>query len=96
VPSVALLLSYLRADQLCQTLRRRGYRQAVVCNALGRPVTAAELRGDAPLSDAAGDGLPQTMKDVQKIRSSEFKKRWLSDHKFRARVEELEAAQGKK
>jgi hypothetical protein len=61
VPSAAQHYSYLRADQVCQVLRRRGYRQAVVVNVLGRPVTIAELRGDAPLLD---DDPPQTPAEV--------------------------------
>jgi hypothetical protein len=45
VPSAAQHFSYLRADQICQSIRRHGYRAAVVTNALGEPVTISDLRG---------------------------------------------------
>jgi hypothetical protein len=89
VPSAALRLSYLRADAACQSLRRRGYRQAVVCGVTGCPVTLAELRGEAR-PRAPADDLPQTKADVHRVRAAEFKKRWINDAAFRQRVEQIE------
>jgi hypothetical protein len=46
IPSAALRLTYARADALCAALRRGRHKEAVVCNAMGIPVSLADLRGE--------------------------------------------------
>jgi hypothetical protein len=84
--SAALHLSYVQADRLCQSLVRRGYRMAVVTDALGEPVTAGTLKNSQP----AKDNLPQTLTELRKIPVSVQRHRYHTDPAFRTRVDQLE------
>lgn len=77
VPSCAKHLCYLEADRLCQSLRKRHF-AAVVTDATGRPVSADQL--------AAGDPLPTTLAELDRIPATELKRKMKSDTKFRERV----------
>lgn len=77
VPSCAKHLCYLEADRLCQSLRKRHF-AAVVCDALGRPVSALQLK--------QADSLPATVAEVDRIPAMELKRRMKFDTKFRERV----------
>jgi hypothetical protein len=44
IPSRALHVNYLTADQLTQRLKRRGYPASVVCDHLGQPMTYEGLQ----------------------------------------------------
>ena len=89
VPSAAFHADYRAADRICAGLRVHGYPQAFVADVTGKPVTADMLRGEAPPPAIAA--LPVSLSDVRRIRSSEFKKRYLNDVAFRTRVQEIEA-----
>ena len=85
--SQAAHFDYKSADKICAGLRVHGYPAAMVTTILGEPVTEAILRGESP---TPADDLPKTSADVDHIPAREFKKRMLTDPKFRARVNELE------
>jgi len=79
----------MQADRLCQGLVRRGYRMAVVCDALGQPVTAGALRE----TRAPNDNLPRTFADLCKIPVGEHRRRYKNEPAFRARADELDPPQ---
>jgi hypothetical protein len=86
--SQAAHFDYKSADKICAGLRVHGYSSATVTTILGEPVTEAVLRGESP---APSDDLPKSAADVDRIPAHEFKKRMLTDPKFRSRVDEIEA-----
>ena len=77
VLSCAEHLTYLQADRLCQSLRKRHF-PAVVTDALGRPVSADRLQHD--------DSLPTTVAAIDRLPAAELKRRMKSDAQFRQRV----------
>jgi hypothetical protein len=89
VLSHAAHFDYRYADKICQGLRIHGYPQAMVVDLFGNPVTVDTFRADAP---APKDDLPRNNTELQKIPAREFKRRYLSDPVFKARVNEIEAA----
>jgi hypothetical protein len=89
IPSYALHQDYTRADMLCQDLRRRGHRQAVVTSHLGAPVSFDAL-ALATAKRTEVDALPTNHEELDKIPTAEYRRR-MSESAFRARVEEIES-----
>ncbi len=91
VPSYALHQDYTSADMFCQDLRRRGYRQCVVTDHFGQPVSAETIKAALSVDRAPkSDPLPTTRKELDQIPSTEYRRR-MQDPAFRARVDELES-----
>src|SRR5262249_53877833 len=92
VPSRALQLDYFRADTLCQGLRRRGFRQAAVCNIVGGQMTYSEIQMalQAAASGPAQDPLPTTREEIDSMPAGEYRRRYKAEPAFAARVDELE------
>jgi hypothetical protein len=90
-PSFAEHLTYTRADQITQSLRKRGFRQALVCSHLGVPVTANDLRAALHAEQVERDRLPANQTELDKLPTSEIRRRTRTDSAFRARVEDIEA-----
>jgi hypothetical protein len=77
VLSCAEHMSYLQADRVCQSLRKRHF-PAVVTDALGRPVSADQLK--------QGDSLPATIAEIDRMPATQLKRKMKSDANFRQRV----------
>jgi hypothetical protein len=90
VLSYALHQDYTYADMLCQDLRRRGYRQCVVTDHFGQPVSADAIKAGSVDRAPKSDPLPTTHKELDQIPAAEYRKR-MQDSAFRARVDELES-----
>jgi hypothetical protein len=66
-PSFSLHLSYLRADQWCQRLRRRGFPQAVVTDHTGTVMTYERVKAELRTTQAdKADPLPTVTKGIGK------------------------------
>ena len=97
-PSVAWHGAYPEVEQTVQRLRRRGFRQAVVTNALGEPVSARDLRAALSVERAASTTtkpLPQTLAELKKIPASEERRRRKTEPDFDRRASELYAKEAR-
>lgn len=90
-PSYALHLTYAAADLWAQRLRKRRFPKAVVTNLFGTVMKYGNVRAYLRESSAAENKLPTTLKELNAIPSSEYKRRSQSDPAFRQRANELEA-----
>jgi len=52
-PSFGAAMGYRIAFEVCHRIRQAGYPEAVVCNEVGRPVTAADVQNAQPVSESA-------------------------------------------
>jgi hypothetical protein len=88
VPSAAAHFdSYTRADALCQRLRKRGHRQAIVTDIVGNPIDRAAILG---IQERYMATLPKTKAELDRLPCVEYKKRFETESAFRQRAEELE------
>jgi hypothetical protein len=88
-PSVALHTTYREAEEIVQRLRKRGFRQSVVANTLGIPVSSDDLRAALQNERAATPAkapLPKSMRDLDAIPARDRNQRYRADEEFRARV----------
>jgi hypothetical protein len=90
VPSYALFMSYEKACQMVQYLRRRSYRQAVVTDYLGQPVSADSLSEAlrTQQADPAAEPLPQTWADYHTLSSATMKRR-MREPAFAAAIQKI-------
>jgi hypothetical protein len=91
IPSAARHMDYESADKMTQDLRRRTFREAVVCDFLGTPVSADAIRTALALSKTQEEILPETVKELIAIPTAEQKRRRKQSQAFAARYEELSA-----
>jgi hypothetical protein len=89
-PSMAAQLPYSAANSACQRLRKRGFRQAVVCDITGNPMTYAAIREAANAFHAAQAeaSLPKTFAEYRLLSNDECAAR-RQDPAFRKREKEL-------
>jgi hypothetical protein len=91
IPSAAQHMDYESADMMTQDLRRRGFRECVVTDFLGQPVSADAIRRALALSKTEEEILPKTVKELIAIPVAEQKRRRKQSQAFAARYEELSA-----
>jgi hypothetical protein len=96
-PSVALHTTYREAEEIVQRLRRRGFRQSVVANTLGVPVSSDDLR-EAMANERAATPtkapLPKSMRDLDSIPARDRNQRYRKDEEFRQRVDQIYSRAG--
>jgi hypothetical protein len=91
IPSAAQHMDYESADMMTQDLRRRGFRECVVVDFLGQPVSADAIRTALALNKAPEEILPTTVKELIAIPVAEQKRRCRQSPAFAARYEKLSA-----
>jgi hypothetical protein len=91
IMSAAQPFDYRGAQRVCQGLRAHGFKQAVVTDLTGAPVTAATF-GNAALPKPASS-LPATLDELRQIPVREQRRRFNDDPQFRKVVEQLESSQ---
>jgi hypothetical protein len=92
-PSQAAHMTYSLADSATQRLRKRGFRQAVVCDVTGNPMTIKAIRevANAHHVAQAEASLPKTFAEYRLLSNDECKARRL-DPAFRQREKDLLAS----
>jgi hypothetical protein len=95
IPSFAAHFGYIEADRTAVRLRRRGFRQSVVCSPLGLPVSANDLHAVIAAERTPADDLPRTRADLDRIPAGEMKRRMKTESVFAKRVSELYAKQSR-
>jgi hypothetical protein len=95
IPSFAAHFAYVEADRTAVGLRRRGFRQSVVCSPVGVPVSANDLHAVLAAQDAQANDLPRSRADLDRIPAGEMKRRMKSESVFAKRVSELYAKQSR-
>jgi hypothetical protein len=90
-PSMAAQLSYSVANAACQRLRKRGFRQSVVCDITGNPMTYEAIREVADALHSNQASLPTTQAELDAIPSREQQRLCNQSPAFLARFNELES-----
>jgi hypothetical protein len=81
--------SYLEADSVCQRLRRRGHKQAIITDVEARVVTHEVLKA-LRAADSSVAPLPTTRAELDAITVAEYRCRYKSEPAFRQRADDLE------
>jgi len=89
VLSAAFHGDYRSCDRIASGLRPRGYPQAIVCDALGRPVTADMLALATAPEVPAKAPLPKNLAQLNALSATESRRRYKSEPDFKARVDQL-------
>ena len=88
IPSYARHCNYTLADQTTQRLRRRGFKQCIVTDHLGAPVTDAAIRAFL-IADRIEHDSPANQAQLDEIPVGEVRRRTRRDAAFRARVVDI-------
>ena len=88
IPSAAVQLDYLKANDLAQRLRKN-WGHTAVCDLLGFPITHEAIK--AALSATEPDPLPETLEELAQIRFSVHRQRLYKEPAYAERVRELES-----
>jgi hypothetical protein len=91
-PSFAVHLSYARADQWCQRLRKHGFPGCIVTDHTGAVMTYERLKAELhAIQTKAADPLPTSRKELARIPADDQRRRYRTDPAFARRFDELEA-----
>jgi hypothetical protein len=90
-PSNAAHLSYAAADQWCQRLRKRGFRQAVVTDILGNVMTYSQIKDALQATTTQVEPLPGSHKELDAISVKEQLRRYRTEPAFKQRYDEIES-----